>query len=86
MLELARMAEVLGLASSDVVRAATSWAADAIGRGNDLGRLREGYAADALIMRGRPWERHDDLRLDNIVAVIARGRVVHGSLPPAICV
>jgi imidazolonepropionase-like amidohydrolase len=85
MLELARMAEVLGLAASDVVRAATSWAADAIGRGNDLGRLREGYAADALIMRGRPWERHDDLRVDNIVAVIARGRVVHGSLPPAVC-
>jgi len=85
MIELARMANVLGLGPPDVLRAATSWAAETIGRGHDLGRLREGYAADAVVMRGRPWEQQDVLRVENIVAVIARGRIVHGALPADIC-
>jgi imidazolonepropionase-like amidohydrolase len=80
--EIARMATVLGLSASDALRSATSWAAGAIGRSTTLGRITEGYAADAVLLRGRPWEDLADLTRDNVVAVIVRGRVVSGAVPP----
>ena len=61
--------------------AATADAADAMRIGDTIGRLQAGYGADLLVMRGRPWERIEDLRLDNIVAVISRGALVRGTLP-----
>lgn len=79
--ELVRMHEVLGLSQVDVLRAATSWAADTIGQGGELGRLVPGHRADAVLVRGRPWERTADLAPENVVAVIAGGHVVHGRLP-----
>jgi imidazolonepropionase-like amidohydrolase len=80
--ELARMATVLGLSAPDALRSATSWAAGAIARSTTLGRITEGYAADAVLVRGRPWEDLADLARDNVVAVIVRGRVVSGAVPP----
>jgi imidazolonepropionase-like amidohydrolase len=79
--EIDRMATVLGLGPGDALRSATSWAAEAIGRGDRLGRLRPGYAADAVLVRGRPWMDRADLTVTNIVAVIARGQIVHGAVP-----
>ena len=78
--ELARMGEVLGLPAADLLRSATSWAAEAIGAGDRLGRLRPGALADAVV-RGRPWERITDLAPERVVAVLVEGRVVHGRLP-----
>lgn len=79
--EIARMAVVLSLEPEDALRSATSWAADAIGRGNTLGQRCLGYAADAVLVRGRPWLALTDLTVDNVVAVISRGQVVHGAVP-----
>lgn len=79
--ELARMSDVLGLSEVDALRAATSWAAESIGRGHELGRLQAGFVADALVVRGRPWLQLSDLAPEHVVAVILRGRVVHGRLP-----
>lgn len=79
--ELVRMGEVLDLAPIDLLRAATSWAAEAVGQGGRLGLLRPGAVADAVLVAGRPWERIADLAPESIVAVIAGGRVVHGHLP-----
>lgn len=79
-LELRRMAEVLGWSAERAMLAATSRAADAIGR-PDLGRIGPGAAADLVVVRGRPWEDLDALLPDRIVAVVCRGRVVAGALP-----
>jgi imidazolonepropionase-like amidohydrolase len=78
--EVRRMAEVFGWTSERTLRAATSAAAGAIGR-IDLGRIREGAAADFVIVRGRPWADITQLDASRIVAVVSRGRVVAGSLP-----
>lgn len=79
--ELRRMHEVLGLQPEDVLRAGTSWAAKVVGLADTVGRVAPGFAADALILKGHPWEDLEELRVENIVAVIARGALVHGSLP-----
>jgi imidazolonepropionase-like amidohydrolase len=78
--EVRRMAGVFGWTASRALEAATSRAASAIGRAGDLGRIEAGYLADFVVLDGRPWEDIDALRVDNIVAVVSRGRVVAGSL------
>lgn len=60
---------------------ATSDAAASLGLGGSLGRIAEGYAADFVVLRGRPWEDLEVLAPENIVAVVSRGRVIAGALP-----
>jgi imidazolonepropionase-like amidohydrolase len=79
MAEVRRMAEVFGWPAPRALEAATSHAAAAIGRGDNLGRIAPGYLADFVVLDGKPWENIDALRVENIVAVISRGRVVAGS-------
>jgi imidazolonepropionase-like amidohydrolase len=81
MRELRRMHEVLGYDAGQCLRAGTSAAATAIGLGGRVGRLAEGYGADVVIMRGRPWLEAADIATANIVAVISRGKLVAGTLP-----
>ena len=90
--ELRRMGEVFGWSPERVLEAGTSRAAAAIGRaapsaggagsgGAVLGRIAVGAAADFVVMHGRPWRDAGVLDTANIVAVVARGRVVAGTLP-----
>jgi imidazolonepropionase-like amidohydrolase len=72
LIEVRRMAAVLGWSAERALQAATSRAADAIGR-PDLGRIEPGAHADLVILRGKPWENIDDLRVENIAAVFSRG-------------
>ena len=81
MTEVRRMAAVLGYSPERALQAATSRAARVIGYEDSLGTLAEGYLADFVVMRGRPWEDSAALDVANIVAVVARGRVVFGELP-----
>ncbi len=53
--ELELLADV-GLELLDVLRAATTTAARALGRENELGRLTPGYAADMVALDGNPLE------------------------------
>jgi imidazolonepropionase-like amidohydrolase len=80
MSEVRRMAAVFGWTPERALTAATSRAAGAIGRGHDLGRITAGYFADFVVMTGRPWRDLTDLRVENILAVVSRGRVVAGAL------
>ncbi|GGP00740.1 amidohydrolase family protein [Nonomuraea glycinis] len=77
--EVVYMAEVLGLDAPSALRAATSDAADAIGM--PVGRIAPGLGADFIVLRGRPWERIEDLSVANIVAVVSRGHLAAGNLP-----
>lgn len=81
MAETVRMAEVLGIGAEAALRAATSSAAASLGMGDRVGSLLPGHGADFVVMRGRPWERIEDLSTDNIVAVVCRGVLAVGALP-----
>jgi imidazolonepropionase-like amidohydrolase len=79
--ELRLMKESFGWTSERALRAATSDAADAIGLTGTVGRLAPGLGADFVVVRGRPWEDIAQLTAENIVAVVARGDLIAGSLP-----
>jgi imidazolonepropionase-like amidohydrolase len=81
MAEVRRMTEVLGTDAQTTLQAATSEAAAAVGLGDRVGRIKPGFGADFVVLRGRPWERVEDLSTDNIVAVVCRGQLVAGELP-----
>lgn len=79
--ELRHMQRAFGWTSERTLRAGTSDAADAIRLTGTTGRIAPGLGADFVVVRGRPWEDIDQLTIENIVAVVARGVVVSGSLP-----
>jgi imidazolonepropionase-like amidohydrolase len=80
MAEVRRMASLFGWGAERALVAATSAAAEAIGR-DDVGRIRPGAKADLVVLRRRPWEDLEALRVEEILAVVSRGEVVVGALP-----
>ncbi|MGA1838137.1 amidohydrolase family protein [Herbiconiux sp. 11R-BC] len=81
--ELQAMKTAFEWSSERALISATSDAADSLGLGARLGRVAPGYAADFVVVRGRPWDELGDLVADNIVAVVSRGRLLAGALPAA---
>jgi imidazolonepropionase-like amidohydrolase len=79
--ELRRMRDVFRWTDERALVAGTSAAAAAVGLGSRVGIVAPGFGADLVVVRGRPWERLEDLSAESIVAVIARGRVLSGALP-----
>ncbi|HEU4806924.1 MAG TPA: amidohydrolase family protein [Homoserinimonas sp.] len=79
--EVRLMAEKFGWSAERALKAATSDAADSIGLGAKVGRLRPGHGADLVVMKGSPADSIGDLSTQNIVAVVSRGSVVFGQLP-----
>ena len=79
--EIRMMAEKFDWTSERALIAATSDAAAAIRMEKKVGTLAEGFGADFLIVKGRPWENIEDLRLENLVAVVSRGVLASGRLP-----
>lgn len=67
-------AHFAGLSSVEVLRAATSDCADALGLGATIGRIAPGFEADLVAYEGNPLE--DLSVLSHPVMVIARGRRV----------
>ncbi|MCI1219943.1 MAG: amidohydrolase family protein [Bifidobacterium sp.] len=78
--EVRFMAEVFGWSAQRALVAATRDAADSMRLDGKVGRLAPGAGVDFIVMNGRPWEHIEDLDVDNIVAVVSRGRVIRGSL------
>lgn len=68
------MAKEIGLRARDVLRAATSDAADAVGLGHQIGRLGRGMSADLVAVDGDPAD--DPLSVWRVRTVVARGRMV----------
>lgn len=79
--ELRLMRSAFGWSAERALKAGTSDAADAIRLTTRTGRLQTGLGADFIVVRGRPWEDLDVLTSENIVAVVARGELVAGSIP-----
>ena len=79
--EIRMMAKTFEWTAERALVSATSDAADVVGLGSKVGTLAAGFGADFIVMKGRPWEDIDAMRVENIVAVVSRGSVVSGSLP-----
>jgi len=79
--EIRMMAATFDWTAERALVSATSDAADAVGMGSRVGTLATGFGADFIVMRGRPWEDIDAMRVENVVAVISRGELVAGTLP-----
>lgn len=70
--ELSLSAGADGLSNHEALMSATAWAADAIGAGDQMGRLRPGMVADIAIIDGDPLTRIGDTL--KVQSVIANGR------------
>jgi imidazolonepropionase-like amidohydrolase len=74
--EVVRMAE-RGLTPVAAIMAATAWAAELLGAGDDRGRLAEGLAADLVVLRRDPIEEIDVIaKGTEIACVVKDGRIV----------
>lgn len=62
-----------GISNMDVVRAATSLAADALGMGDKVGTVQAGYLADLVYLDGDPLE--DIKAFERVLAVVLNGRL-----------
>lgn len=69
--------EKAGVANTDVLKTATSAAADAIGVGDQLGRLKPGYLADVLILSSDPLA--DMTALETVETVLKNGEIVYSA-------
>jgi imidazolonepropionase-like amidohydrolase len=68
---------IAGLTPLELLRSATSGAADALGLAAVTGRLRPGLAADVLALRADPLA--DPAAAADVALVIARGRLLDGA-------
>ena len=71
-----RQLETAGLARNDILLAATSYAAAALGAEAELGTLEPGKFADLIVIEGDPLVDIGDLA--NVRCVIAKGEIVTG--------
>ena len=69
-----------GMSAVDALRATTSVAAKVIERGDDLGRVAEGFVADLIAVRDDPLQ--DPAALRNPSFVMKEGVVVYGGTAP----
>lgn len=73
--ELAMYVELVGMTPVEVLRSATTDAAEVLGMENEIGRLAPGYSADLIAVQGDP---QSDIRvLENVDYVMVRGRTIH---------
>lgn len=78
--ELERMV-ALGMTPMDAIVASTSAAARLIGIQDSVGRLRKGFQADLVVIKGNPLKRIEILRdRSRIMGVMRAGRFVAGPL------
>jgi imidazolonepropionase len=69
----------LGLGPSEALCASTVNAAHVIGRAGDVGRLEEGYAADAVLLQAPDWRYVAyHLGTEHVFAVLRGGELVWG--------
>jgi imidazolonepropionase-like amidohydrolase len=70
-----------GMTPAQAIHAATSSAADLIGRAKDVGTIEAGKFADIIAVSADPL--HDVRVLENVGFVMKGGTVVKNTLPPA---
>jgi imidazolonepropionase-like amidohydrolase len=79
--ELSLYVDTVGISPLDVLRWATVHGAAAMGRGHDLGAVREGMLADVLVVEGDPSTDIGVLTDPANITVLKGGEVVAGKLP-----
>jgi len=66
--------QAAGMSPSDVLRASTSTAAEALGRSDDLGQLKPGYKADIVVLTHDP---SNDISALRTVESVIKGGYLH---------
>jgi imidazolonepropionase-like amidohydrolase len=79
--EIKAITTELDLSPDEALKGATSYAAKVLRQESRLGRIKAGYCADFVVIKGKPWKDISSLKPENIVGVVCRGRLVHGRLP-----
>ncbi len=69
----------LGMGSLEILRSATSDAAEAVGLADRIGRVQAGYDADLIAVRGDPLQTLESI-LDTQL-IMKNGRIVKNTLP-----
>ncbi len=72
--DLFMFVECFGFSPLQAIRAATEWGGQLMGRGGELGQVREGYLADLLLAAGDPAQEIDILQdRDRLLAIMKDG-------------
>ena len=80
--DLAMFVDYFGFKPLEAIRAATEWGGQLMGRGHELGQVREGYLADLLLADGDPSREIEILQdRDRLLAIMKDG--AFHKAPPA---
>lgn len=80
-MEIKLLIEKVGMTPEEALTAATTNAAEAAGLGNRVGKIREGYVADLIAVKGDPTQDINSLmNKDNIVMVMKEGKILKNML------
>ena len=75
--EIVYLSQIIG--SIEALKAATSNAAEALGF-SDRGRVKSGYIADLIAVKGNPLENPELLNPDNVLFVMKNGKIIKNLL------
>jgi imidazolonepropionase-like amidohydrolase len=64
----------LGMRPEEALRAATTLAAEVLGKAGELGQIKAGYLADVIAVEGDP---SSDIRALENVALVMKGGVIY---------
>ncbi|MNP85696.1 imidazolonepropionase [compost metagenome] len=67
-----------GLTREEAWQAATSSAADILGYGDSLGRIQEGFTADAILFNADPYQSPSAKDLQRSIVSVIKGGAVFG--------
>src|SRR5579871_1101841 len=74
--DLDRVGRMAGMTPLQALRAATGWAAECIGRGDDLGTLERGKLADLVVVAGDPLAEVSILQERQRIALVIKDGVI----------
>jgi len=81
--DIGHFVEYFGFTPGEALIAATRHGAELMGRGDELGQVREGYLADLILVDGDPTADVSILQDKSRLALIMKGGVLHKAPSPA---
>lgn len=80
--DIQHFVDYFGYSPNEALVAATKWGAEAMLMGDVAGEIREGFLADLLLVKGRPFEDVSILQNSDNIAVIMKDGAIHKSTLP----
>lgn len=80
--DLSHFVDIYGFTPAEALRAGTMYGGQLMGRGDELGLVREGYLADLLLVEGDPTQNVGILQDSNHLKMIMKGGKLHKAPTP----